>query len=563
MLLKWIRKFLKFVRGGARPWQVAVSCLIGVAIGMAPSFTLTVVGLVVLFVLLNVNLGLCLLGLLVGKALCLALAPVTYPLGHWVIHDTPLTGLFRAAAGAPVLAWMGLTRYCLIGGIPIVLLVGGGGGLVLGWLIVLARRAVIIGGARSERVTRLGGNPAIKLLMRLLFGKQKTALADMLTAKSPVFRTGGVIACGVLLVLLAGGQWLLADRITAAGLKRGLEAATGAEVNVGEVGFSLLSGHLTIHDLRMTDPDDPEYDMARIDRLTGDLSIGSLLARRFVLDEIVIGRLESHVKRDTKGKVFGEFDEDEAPVTDQTISTYFPDGDLILDYLGKARRYLQQRDWSRRQRRQAEPPSPAEIRRQAMLKGYLGLSARDLVTPAPTVTVRRLVIEAIDAGDVGPLQVEALQLSSHPELTGEPMVLKIVAPNNRRAQVTLNFADDDASPHALDLNAPDLPVGWNGKIQVDGDDPARSARVSVAAHGTFTHEAVDLSVDLAVRKQSVTLGVEGPLAAPRVRYDRQQLATLFKDVAVDYVLDQLDAPDGDGDDDRIRQGVETFQGLLP
>ncbi|NLF31208.1 MAG: hypothetical protein GX591_10030 [Planctomycetes bacterium] len=603
MMVKLIRKFLKFVRGGAQPWQVAASCLIGVAIGMAPSFTPAVAGLVLLLILLNLNLGLCLLGLAAGKALCLALAPVTYVLGYAIIHGVGLTGLFRAAAGAPVLAWMGLNTYCLVGGLPVALLVGGAGGLVLGHVIVLVRKAVLAGGARSERFTRLGANPFVRLLMRLLFGKQKTALADMLAARAPVLRTGGVIACGVLLVLLGGAQWLLADAIAAATLRRGLEAATGAQVDVRGVDISLLRGRVTIGDLRLTDPDKPTHDMARIERLSGDLSIRGLLSRRFILDEVVIDTMVCDVRRDRPGKVFSKPQPPDAPVTDRTISSYFDDGGRILEYLRKAHRYLEQRDWNRRQRRRAEPPSSAEVYRQAALKRYLRLSADDLLTPAPTATIRRLLINAIPADGVGPLRVEVLHLSSHPELAGEPMRLTVTGPGGLEAAVTLNFAGDD-TPHALRLAAPDVVVGEGGPIRLDPDQPlkVRTARASVTADGTFRHDAIDLPVHLALRdlqagggglfgldpaiaegvfasldEAAVTVYLAGPVAAPTIdRIDAQQFLTALgaavrnslKTTATGLIRDQLrqlngDGTDsGDGKDDPARRAAEALQGLL-
>ncbi len=80
--LKLFRKFIKMVRGGAAPWQIVVSCLLGVILGMMPGFNaLVLVGLVI-FALLNLSLGLMLIGVVVGKALCLAMAPVSLRAGE-------------------------------------------------------------------------------------------------------------------------------------------------------------------------------------------------------------------------------------------------------------------------------------------------------------------------------------------------------------------------------------------------------------------------------------------------------------------------------------------------
>ena len=162
--LKLIRKFVKLVRGGAHPWQIFLGCLLGVMIGMVPGFNMTVVLLIVALLVFSATLGLAIIGFAVGKALCLALAPLTFEIGYVLIHHSGLEGLFRAASETPVVALMNLHYYCLVGGLPLALVVGAAMGLAVGHVIRLVRVAALGAAGKSEKVQRLIANPVVRIL---------------------------------------------------------------------------------------------------------------------------------------------------------------------------------------------------------------------------------------------------------------------------------------------------------------------------------------------------------------------------------------------------------------
>jgi len=553
--VKLIRKFVKFIRGGAMPWQIAASCLVGVSIGMAPGFNLTVAILIAAFVLLNLNLGLMLLGLAAGKALCLALAPLTFRLGYFLIHDLGAEGLFRGLSEAPIFAWMDLHHYCLLGGIPVALLVGGGGGLVLGRMIAMARSAIAAGGEKSERFQRISRNGAVRLLLRLLFGKQRTGIADMLSAKPSMFRKAGVVVCIALVVVMVAAQFLLADRLARSGLVQGLQASTGAEVNVERVEFSALTGKVKVVGLQITDPAKPTHNMIQIDTLTSDVSVVDLMGRRIVMDEVLIDRLRTDAPRESKGEVFVEPDKADEPMSDQTVSEYFKDGRKVLEYLRKAQEYLDKRAESQQRHAEGETaPSPDELQRLARLQGYLKMTAQSVLAKRPLVTIRRLAIGEIPAGELDTYSLEGTNLSDSPELNDEPMKLALTSTRGMDASVTFDFSKIGAL-HRLHLVVPNVAVGEGGSIQLSSDKPVRvgAAKVDVSVDGTFGRDGVNLPVELTVRdlkadtsgkvlgmdaatanrvfkrldSMSVVLTLHGPLAAPRVRIDqRETLASL-------------------------------------
>ncbi len=547
ILLKLFRKFMKFVRGGAKPWQVAVSCFLGVCIGMTPTFNVSVVLAMGAFVLLNLNLGLLLVGLAVGKALCLAAAPVTFLIGFHLIHSIGLEGLFRRLWETPIVAWMDPLNYCFIGGLPVAILVGGAMGLVLARLITLVRTAAVAGGDKSERFQRLSRNRFTRLLLRLLFGKQKISLTEMLAASPPVFRKAGLAVCAVLIVMAPAAEWLFMDSLAARGLTAGLEASVGAEVNVAAVDVSLLTGSVTLTGLQVTDPEKPTHNMVQIDTLTSNLSVRDLLARRFVMDEVVIDRLRTDSPRATPGRVIVAPERSDPPVDESTVSTYFKDGERILDYLAKADDYLRRRRQSQANR--TGEVRPADVRSAAPGAGYLRLSADDLLVRRPTLTIRSLVIEEIPIGDLDRYRIEAREVSDRPELNDSPMTIIARSDKGLDATVTLDFAAGGAGHH-LDVTAPNIPVGGDSPIQLSGSVPVNvaAAMVDVRAVGPFGVDAMALEVTLGVRDMkadakggafgmspaatrkvfdaidalTIALKLQGPLAAPEVHIDRKQ-----------------------------------------
>jgi len=106
LLPRRIRKFIAIFRGGVSPLVITLSTALGFTFGLVPGFYGAHAVILVLFVLLNIHLGLFLLSGALAKTLCLSLAPLMYHLGGLV--QTYLSGLFGVLAKIPVL---GLTDF--------------------------------------------------------------------------------------------------------------------------------------------------------------------------------------------------------------------------------------------------------------------------------------------------------------------------------------------------------------------------------------------------------------------------------------------------------------------
>jgi hypothetical protein len=98
---KPIRKLLKILRGGVSPVIIFISITLGFTFGMIPGFSGLHAVLIALVFLLNVHLGMFLMSAALGKALCLAAAPVLYHIG--MAAQNYLSPLLRLLAKIPII----------------------------------------------------------------------------------------------------------------------------------------------------------------------------------------------------------------------------------------------------------------------------------------------------------------------------------------------------------------------------------------------------------------------------------------------------------------------------
>jgi len=430
--IKLLRKLGKVLRGGAAQRDIFLGVFLGFAVGMVPGVNLTLIVCIALLLFVNTNGAAAAPALVLGKVLCLVLAPVTFEIGYFLIHTLGLSGLVRVAGSTPVLALLDLQVYCLMGALPIIIILGGPTAWLMARAMIGVRKAIIAGTARSDRMTKLAGNKAVRLVLRVVFGKKKGALADSIEKKSPLFRKGRLIVAAVLVGALVALPIVFLDSALASVLETGIAAANGAEVNIGSAGLSLSGGRLELKGLQVTDPDRPTHNRVQADRIVVDVSIRDLLARRLVMELVECEAMRMDTERQSPGEVYRK--RDEAPGKD--ISD-------LLDFAklgGKATEYYAQiKKFNERLRKVTEYlksddpgdeddlPDKAKLAEQARLKGYLRLSAADVLTRHPTWDLRIARVSKLSISPAFPTwRIEGRNLSSHPSLHPEPMELKAV-----------------------------------------------------------------------------------------------------------------------------------------
>jgi len=558
-----LRKIGKFVRGGVTPSQVFIGFLLGILIGMTPGFNLTLLIGIGLVILLNANGGMVGLGFALGKVLCLILAPVTFEIGYFLIHRAGLEGLFRAAGDTPVVALMDLHHYCVTGGLALGLVVGTVGGVILGHVINGLRKGIAAAGGHGEKLQKLLANKPVRLVMRIVFGKQKGALGDMVQRKSPLIRKSGVAVCVVIVLLLAAGQFLLVDVFFKDALRRGMEAAVGAEVNIDEADLSVFAGRLEVRGLAVTDPGKPTHNLVQAKALAGDVSISGLLTKRLIIERLQIDDVRNDAERESPGEVFEKAPRPEAELPDDALSEYFEKAEKLREWLGKLKEYLDQRDPN-------EPagPTPEEIEKErrrlrdlARAQGYFALSAQEILSKHPAWVIRELEVRPLRVPQIAdPLTVRGRELSSAPQLHDKPAKLTVTAGDKTILSAALNF-QKPGGEHHVSLHTPPVPIGDVGLSDKAGVDVSEGTAEIQVADGIFTNRRVrqlpftvkmsglkagsregegilgldpQASSEAMKHLKSITLAgaLEGRLDAPRLKLDEKAILGALKDALV-------------------------------
>lgn len=107
--LKIIRDFIKILREGQTPQQIAGGFALGSILGFSPMFTLQGLLIWLIILVLNVNLSAALLALTFGSLFAYLLDPLFHWVGYQLLADTPaLHGTWTALYNMPVAP---LTRF--------------------------------------------------------------------------------------------------------------------------------------------------------------------------------------------------------------------------------------------------------------------------------------------------------------------------------------------------------------------------------------------------------------------------------------------------------------------
>lgn len=428
--IKLLRKLGKTLRGGSAQRDIFLGVFLGFAVGIIPGVNLTLIICIALLLFMNANGAVAALALVLGKALCLALAPVTFQIGHFLIHTLGLSGLVAAAGDTPVLALLDLQVYCLMAALPIIVILGGALAWFVSRAIVGARKAIIAGTERSERVKKVGENKAMRLVLRVVFGKQKGGLADSIEKKSPLFRKGRIIVGAVIVGIIVALSIVFLDSAVCSGLRDGIAAANGAEVNIESASLSLAGGRLEMRGLQVTDPGRPTHNRVQADRIVVDVSIRDLLARRLVMELVECEAMQTDIERQSPGEVYRQGQEEPGGLGDLLdfgklggkAAEYYTQIKKFNERLQKIMDYLKSDDAGA-----ADMPDEDMLAEQARLRGYLRFSAKDVLTRRPTWVLRTAKVSRLSVSPSFPTwRIEGRNLSSHPSLHPEPMELKAV-----------------------------------------------------------------------------------------------------------------------------------------
>lgn len=139
-VLSWIRRLYKVLSADASPSAIAFAAAFGLTAGLVPPYAGAFVLLVLLVLLVRVQITTAIAFWAIGSLLRLPLAPALAGLGESLIEPASLHGFWTWALNLPVVAWLHLEHYVVLGGLVAGAVAGAVLFVPLRWLVISYRR---------------------------------------------------------------------------------------------------------------------------------------------------------------------------------------------------------------------------------------------------------------------------------------------------------------------------------------------------------------------------------------------------------------------------------------
>ncbi len=301
--LRLLRRLLAVLNSELTPTQVGLGFAFGVLAGFVPWGANTLLWLTLAF-LLNVSFSATLLAFALFRGAGWLLLPASYDLGRALLEPGAWEPLWSALAHAPVLAWLELDRYAVLGSYALALPAAG---LAFFGIRAFVRTYREVFFARLERTRPWRALSRRQRLFRwipwLLLGGGVRFRGPRRRGVFRFVRRPALVALPLAYGAAYGAAAWLAPLLVGEVVARGATLVVGGEVAVEQTRVNALTGRLWLEGLTVQDPNRPEEDVIRVREITADLSLWGLTRRRVVLDEVVLGEVFLGVRREADGSL--------------------------------------------------------------------------------------------------------------------------------------------------------------------------------------------------------------------------------------------------------------------
>lgn len=114
------------------------------------------------------------------------------------------------------------------------------------------------------------------------------------------------IAVFILIILLVLGVWfLLADRIIVNNIEKSGEFIVGAKVEVGKADLTIIPLGITLNNLQVANPNSPMRNLIEVDNIRFHLDGKYLFERKVIIKDMVIEGLKFNTTREKSGEIKG------------------------------------------------------------------------------------------------------------------------------------------------------------------------------------------------------------------------------------------------------------------
>jgi len=559
----FVRKLSAVFRGNVAPPLIFLSVLMGAWMGMMPGWSGLHTVLAVIVLVVNLNLGLFILSLGVAKALSLAAAPVLYHTGVWVHGHLP--GLLATLSSIPVIGLTDYSRFALAGGLVLGPIVGAIAGIAMALVVINFRRMMVKLDEKSEKFRKYYSKFWVRLLDWLIIGKRTRDVKSMF-AKAKYVRKVGV----ALAVLLVAGFLVAAHFLQDTTIKRytakTLTNANKAQVDIGDLGISVLRGNAHLTGLQFTDPQQAQQNQLAIERIEADANIRDLLIGRMVMENVTISEVRFNQARQTPGEVL--------PAPADANEPFDPcDYGISVEGFAKLEKYVKDikkiKEQLQKVRNWLPDSNEAGVKPEEVPHKYLEyLQARAQTPPSWRVLAKRVLADkvVIPSELFKNSQILATNLSDAPKAAKLPVMLEMKSYETPAAmKVAMDYSKSDTPEVSGTFEGFDLST-MQSSLSPEAGIAFQSGKASGTFTGQLTKDKIDLSINvslkdlqatgtgngvlglgaeqtsevMAVLKElTTTIRVVGPTTDPRLVFDTKGLTDEFKQALVKAGKDRL------------------------
>lgn len=597
-----IKKLVAVFRGNVSPIFIFLSVLLGFWFGTMPHFTGFHIMLIIVILILNVHIGLFILSAVIGRGLCYAAAPLLYHVGVWA-HES-LSGIYSFLGSLPIIGLTDFNTYSVAGGFIIGPIVGLITGLLLARSVISFRKMMLKFDEKSETFRKWYSHTWVRILDRILIGKRTKDVKSMF-AKTTYIRKVGV----ALAVLVIGGTLVAAHFLKDTKVKNyaseKMTNINGAEVNIDEIGLSLVNGSLSAGGIQVTDSENPANNQLSVGKIAADASVYDLFLGKVYMEKLELSDIQFGQKRSSPGKIVEKKVEEEPEEFDPNeykvgmgdfakLEKYFKDIKAYKEKIQKIRKYLP----SGKGEKSEEEQKPQNY------LDYLVAQAKTSLSPRFMAKLAILDKVQIPSELFGNSRIQLSNLSDAPEAAGLPIVLDMNSlETNSAVNMKVDYSKDKPELSGT-FDAFDLT-----KIQsLLSDDTGLTFKGGTASGkftGTATKQALDLTLNLNIKdldaagqgdgvlglgrnvtdeslsvlkNLNTTIRIVGSPSNPQIVFDVKGLTEEFKQALVkagkDRVLQEFDKNVGtkidealgdkvpEGTTDKIKDTIKGLGGLL-
>ena len=499
-----LRNVGSFLRGNSTPFQIFSTTIIASIIGFLPGFQqapgLMLASFLLLFII-NTNLFLAGIVGALARLLGLALQPVSFAVGRWLI-DGPLSSLFTTLINGPVTAWFGFENYVASGGLLLGIVVGIVAGIIFSGILAGFRKRMAAL-ETSENYQKASQFWLSRFMGWIFFGglKGKEDWDTMNKRKigKPV-RFIGVAVAAVVVGLLFASPYLISNSWLASVVRNQVEPLNGATVDLEAVDLNLASGKLAVETLALCDPNELEQNLFQSVRLEASLSESDLLSRKYAIDRLEVSGAKINEMRESPGKRVGpkpkpsdDPDLPDASEEDEDERTFSIEGavekaDELKARLAELKKWLGKVSGGKDEDAGADGEGETleeRLERLAEELGYAQVIASHRIADKPRFTIHELVVNGVTVRQLPgeTLNILGTDLSTEAHLVDGASTLQVSSDSDRMGlALTIDKDSGPLSFHYKELPA-DTVKSW---LKKGSKFPFEGGHFNIEANGTLT-----------------------------------------------------------------------------